>query len=144
MENKKMQELQKKISRVSAKVLHTFLIDINDIIFNEMNGYIPSFVTMSLDEMAMEITDIEDVKKFDFKLANNFLNYLLEIEKHYDKKTYTEIIETYEKDYKKLVLEKNYIGFHVVYFECQEPLCSVTTDDLEDAKKEFEEMKEQM
>ena len=56
----------------------------------------------------------------------------------------SELIKIYEQGYKKLLIEKDYIGYHVVYFEYNEPLCSVTTSTYDECLNEFEDMKSQL
>lgn len=54
------------------------------------------------------------------------------------------IHEKFTKNYKEIRLEEDYIGFHIVYFECGECQCGVTHSNYDDAKKEYEETKEML
>ena len=55
-----------------------------------------------------------------------------------------ELIKTFEKGHQKLIIEQDSIGYHVVYFEFGEPLCSVTSVYWFDALREFDNMVKQI
>lgn len=77
----------KELRRLSEKVVENIYIDINDIIFNEMNGYIPSFINSSIDEMIADIEYTEELTDSHFILAEKLIEYLLIVENHFDKRT---------------------------------------------------------
>ena len=66
-----MKSLLNQLSTVANKVLYSFEIDVNDIIFDDM----------------VAIIDYEDDEnKINYDLVVKLLSYLLEIEKHFDKR----------------------------------------------------------
>lgn len=72
-----------KVKELYLKTCENEHIDVNDIIFKDMNGYIPKEITYSLDEIVYDLNDNEE-DEIDTHLLDVMLEYLLKIEHHFD------------------------------------------------------------
>lgn len=76
------QKLVLSIDKLYLKTCEDSRIDVNEIIFKDMNGFMPKEITMSLDELIWDITT--EPQKYTVSTLEVIYKYFLEIEKYYD------------------------------------------------------------
>ena len=76
------QKLVNSINKLYLKTCEDSRIDVNEIIFKDMNGLMPKEITMSLDELVWDIE--ENTDNYTISTLEIIYKYFLEIEKYYD------------------------------------------------------------
>lgn len=76
------QKLVNSIDKLYLKTCEDSRIDVNEIIFKDMNGLMPKEITMSLDELVWDIE--ENTDNYTISTLEIIYKYFLEIEKYYD------------------------------------------------------------
>lgn len=76
------QKLVLSIDKLYLKTCEDSRIDVNEIIFKDMNGFMPKEITMSLDELVWDIE--ENTDNYTISTLEIIYKYFLEIEKYYD------------------------------------------------------------
>jgi len=76
------QKLVNSIDKLYLKTCEDSRIDVNEIIFKDMNGLMPKEITMSLDELVWDIE--ENTDDYTVSTLDVIYKYFLEIEKCYD------------------------------------------------------------
>lgn len=76
------QKLVLSIDKLYLKTCEDSRIDVNEIIFKDMNGFMPKEITMSLDELVWDIE--ENTDNYTISTLDVICKYFLEIEKYYD------------------------------------------------------------
>lgn len=76
------QKLVNSIDKLYLKTCEDSRIDVNEIIFKDMNGFMPKEITMSLDELVWDIE--ENTDNYTISTLEIIYKYFLEIEKYYD------------------------------------------------------------
>lgn len=76
------QKLVNSIDKLYLKTCEDSRIDVNEIIFKDMNGLMPKEITMSLDELVWDIE--ENTDNYMISTLEIIYKYFLEIEKYYD------------------------------------------------------------
>lgn len=76
------QKLVNSIDKLYLKTCEDSRIDVNEIIFKDMNGLMPKEITMSLDELVWDIE--ENTDNYTISTLEIIYKYFLEIEKYYN------------------------------------------------------------
>ncbi len=76
------QKLVNSIDKLYLKTCEDSRIDVNEVIFKDMNGFMPKEITMSLDELVWDIE--ENTDNYTISTLEIIYKYFLEIEKYYD------------------------------------------------------------